>query len=77
VRRKKGESVTLYCTHCTWSTELSLAETEHSVVVTCSHCGASIYWHACASCGLKYAGEQAPRCPVCDADGSLEDITFD
>jgi hypothetical protein len=66
--RRKAESVTLYCTHCTWGSELPLAETEESQVITCSHCGKPIYWHRCETCGLCYAGTEIPRCPICSAE---------
>ena len=74
--KKKGEVVTLYCERCTWSTELPLSQTEHSVVVPCSHCETPLYWHRCESCGLCYAGGQVPKCTICD-DDSLDDVTFD
>lgn len=74
--KKKGEVVTLYCERCTWSTELPLAQTEHSVVVPCSHCEQALYWHRCERCGLCYAGTSTPKCSICD-DDSLDDVTFD
>jgi hypothetical protein len=70
-RRRKGEAVTLYCTQCTWGSELSMAETEASRVVVCAHCGKPIYWHRCESCGLCYVGNEKPNCPACD------DVTLD
>jgi hypothetical protein len=76
VAKKKGEVVTLYCERCTWSSELPLAQTEHSVVVPCSHCAEPLYWHRCEGCGLCYAGGSKPKCSICD-DDSLDDITFD
>jgi hypothetical protein len=69
--KKKGESTTLYCTHCTWGTELSMAETESSRIVPCAHCGKPIYWHCCETCGLCYVGAQTPHCPICN-DPELE-----
>lgn len=75
--KKKGEVVTLYCEHCTWSTELALARTEESLCVPCSHCHEPLYWHRCPSCELCYAGGQEPNCPICNEDDSLEEITFD
>lgn len=76
VRRKKGEVVTLRCARCTWSSELPLAETEHSTVIACVHCGEPIYWHCCATCGLCYVGEAAPQCPSCD-DPSLDELEIE
>jgi primosomal protein N' len=76
VKRRKGEVVTLYCSSCSWSTELPLAETESSRVVSCTHCGKPIYWHACEQCGLKYVGNAMPECPICD-DGSLDSLGDD
>jgi hypothetical protein len=77
VARKKGEVVTLYCTHCTWSTELALAAMQDSQVIACVHCSSPIYWHVCPTCGLKFVGQEAPHCPICDGDASLEDVSFD
>jgi len=73
VKRRKGEVITLYCSSCTWSTELPMADTERSCVVPCAHCGKPLYWHACEHCGLKYVGGAAPRCPLCD-DSSLDGL---
>jgi hypothetical protein len=72
--RRKGEAVTLHCSHCTWGTELPLADTEASCVIQCAHCGSAIYWHRCEQCGLCYAGGEAPRCPICD-DPSLDQLS--
>jgi hypothetical protein len=76
MKRRKGEAVKLYCEHCAWSTEISMAATEHSHVFTCEHCDTPMYWHRCPTCGLGYAGAAEPSCPSCD-DASLDDIRFD
>jgi NAD-dependent SIR2 family protein deacetylase len=76
VRRRKGEVITLYCSQCTWSTELPMADTESSQVIPCSHCKALLYWHRCARCDLRYAGAAEPRCPICDDPGD-GDLTLD
>lgn len=73
-KRRKGEYVTLHCSHCSWGTELAMAETAASTVVACAHCHAPLYWHVCAGCGLGYLGTAVPRCPSCD-DDSLDEIS--
>lgn len=75
-KRKKGEAVKLHCSRCNWSTDVAMADTSSSQVFACAHCDAPIYWHACESCGLCYAGVEKPSCPVCD-DTSLDDVSFD
>jgi hypothetical protein len=77
VKRRKGEVITLYCSGCSWSTELAMADTETSRVVPCAHCGKSLYWHVCEQCGLKYVGAaEKPACPICD-DDSLDSLDGD
>jgi hypothetical protein len=72
--RKKGEVVSLQCARCGWSNEVPLRDTVDSTVVACVHCGASIYWHRCGTCGLCYLGEATPACPLCDAPPLDEDL---
>jgi hypothetical protein len=71
-KRRKGESVTLHCERCNWGTELAMQDIEHSTVVPCAHCGASLYWHRCDGCGLCYLGGPEPRCACCD-DPALDE----
>lgn len=70
VKRRKGECITLHCAQCSWSTELPMADTDESQVVPCAHCKALLYWHCCASCGLKYVGSAEPCCALCDGSDS-------
>ncbi len=76
MKRRKGETITLYCAKCTWSTELGMADTEHSQVVPCTHCNEPLYWHCCGQCGLKYVGSKEPLCTICD-DPSLDETSED
>jgi primosomal protein N' len=73
VKKRKGEAITLYCSACSWSTDLPMAQAAESAVVPCAHCGQALYWHACARCGLRYAGTAEPTCPICD-DASLDQL---
>jgi hypothetical protein len=77
--RRKGEAITLYCTQCTWSTDLAMTETDESREIPCAHCAAPLYWHCCLQCGLKYVGAQTPQCPICDGSGldELDDASVD
>lgn len=74
-KKKKGENVTLLCARCRWSTELAMSATEQSTIVPCAHCGEPLYWHCCATCGLRYMGEADPRCPSCE-DPSLDELEY-
>ncbi len=76
MKKRKGESITLYCAKCTWSTELAMADTERSQVVPCAHCGEPIYWHCCDVCRLKYVGGKEPHCTICD-DPGLDELSID
>jgi hypothetical protein len=74
-KRKNGESVTLHCERCGWGTELPLQDTEHGTQLPCAHCGETLHWNECPSCGLCYLGKAEPHCPSCD-DPSLEELEW-
>ncbi len=75
MKKQKGESVTLHCARCRWSTELSMSATEQSTAIPCAHCREILYWHRCELCGLCYMGESVARCPSCD-DPSLDELEY-
>ena len=58
----------LRCEACGQSTAVSMSRTEGRCIVPCKTCGASIYWHQCERCGLRYVGHATASCVVCDAE---------
>jgi hypothetical protein len=70
-----GESAIalLKCEACAGTTRVAMDATDGRRIVTCEHCGASIYWHECAHCGLQYVGKAETPCAVCEGN-DLEDL---
>jgi len=73
--RKEAEAgaVLLRCEACGDTTAVAMDATDGRRIVTCQHCGASIYWHECERCGLQYVGKADTPCAVCEGD-EFEDL---